>query len=106
MLLAITGMFEKKDTNLEELSNKCVSVRSPDELNSLEKIIVKGPVTYIFVHVKFVYKIYGIFNINMLICSLFAQIPLGQTVVQRVFVFFCVYWGVLLFVFLVYLMNC
>jgi len=50
MLLAITGMFEKKDTNREELSNKCVSVRSPDELNSLEKIIVKGPVTYIFVH--------------------------------------------------------
>ena len=50
MLSAISNMFGKKDKSPEELSNNSISVRSPDEVESLEKIITKGPVTYIFVH--------------------------------------------------------
>jgi thiol-disulfide isomerase/thioredoxin len=43
-------MFQKKTQSEEELSQSNISVRSPEELEQLEKMIKVGPVTFIFVH--------------------------------------------------------
>jgi len=52
MLSSLTGLFRKRDEphneKFDESAN--VSVRSPDELPKLEKLVKGGPVTFIFVH--------------------------------------------------------
>jgi thiol-disulfide isomerase/thioredoxin len=52
MLSSLTGLFRKREEphndNFDESAN--VSVRSPDELPKLEKLVKSGPVTFIFVH--------------------------------------------------------
>lgn len=53
MLSSITGLFGKKnDTKKnEKLNDKGeVSVRSPEEIGDLEKMILVGPVTFVLVH--------------------------------------------------------
>ena len=42
------SMFQKKPE--VDLAQKNVSVRSPDEIQELEKLIKSGPVTFVFVH--------------------------------------------------------
>jgi thiol-disulfide isomerase/thioredoxin len=45
-----SGMFQKKGNSDEELAKSNISVRSPEELEQLEKMIQVGPVTFVFVH--------------------------------------------------------
>ena len=45
-----SGMFQKKSKSDEELAKSNISVRSPEELEQLEKMIHVGPVTFVFVH--------------------------------------------------------
>lgn len=48
MLSMFGSMFQKKPE--VDLAQKNVSVRSPDEILELEKLIKSGPVTFVFVH--------------------------------------------------------
>lgn len=48
MLSMFGSMFQKKPE--DDLSQKNVSVRSPDEIQELEKLIKSGPVTFVFIH--------------------------------------------------------
>lgn len=50
MLSIFSGMFQKKGKSDEELAKSNISVRSPEELEQLEKMIHVGPVTFVFVH--------------------------------------------------------
>lgn len=49
MLSMFSSMFQKKEGD-DSSQKKNVSVRSPDEIQELEKLIQSGPVTFVFVH--------------------------------------------------------
>jgi len=50
MLSSIQSLFGKKNNVATPVSESKVSVRSPDDIDSLEKMIKVGPVTFILVH--------------------------------------------------------
>jgi thiol-disulfide isomerase/thioredoxin len=51
MLSSIQGLFGKRNSKSETPAEKAdISVRSPEEIKDLEKLIMIGPVTFVFVH--------------------------------------------------------
>jgi thiol-disulfide isomerase/thioredoxin len=50
MLSSIQSLFGKKNNVATPVSESKVSVRSPDDIDSLEKMIKIGPVTFVLVH--------------------------------------------------------
>lgn len=50
MLSSIQGLFGKKDNVATPVTESDVSVRSPDDIDSLEKMIKVGPITFVLVH--------------------------------------------------------
>jgi thiol-disulfide isomerase/thioredoxin len=50
MLSSLAGLFKKQEQNQQFDESSNLSVRSPDEVPKLEKLIRGGPITYVFVH--------------------------------------------------------
>ena len=50
MLSSLAGLFKRQGQNQQFDESSNLSVRSPDEVPKLEKLIRGGPITYVFVH--------------------------------------------------------